>query len=328
MKTLPCAVVRDLLPSYIENLTEEETTAAVRQHLEACGDCRACYEKMTEGNQTPEEDLQEVDYLNTVRRRNRKKVVIAAAAAVLLAAAALLIFVFLIGTPVTPESAAAEVTPGAMENSLTVTFFSTDSARALKNIRVTTKNGVVEITARKVLASRLYPSGDAAVPIDLKGVRQINAFGEPLWQDGVKLDYHTRRLFKNRTEYVGNASAVDRLICSMDLDAPHTLELQTKEAPYGVTIHFTDAIAENRRFLLEGNAAVLLALIDNLGEVTWDTPDGYRDSLTLQEVEGRLAELTEAYNESHGTGLPVFGSLKDYGTEPYRLQVLRNILGV
>ena len=37
---LPCAVVRDLLPSYVEGLTEAETTAAVKNHLESCESCR------------------------------------------------------------------------------------------------------------------------------------------------------------------------------------------------------------------------------------------------------------------------------------------------
>lgn len=37
---LDCCVVRDLLPSYIEGLTEPETAAQVAAHLEQCGACR------------------------------------------------------------------------------------------------------------------------------------------------------------------------------------------------------------------------------------------------------------------------------------------------
>ena len=33
---LPCAVVRDLLPLYAENLTEDETKKLVDEHLESC----------------------------------------------------------------------------------------------------------------------------------------------------------------------------------------------------------------------------------------------------------------------------------------------------
>lgn len=38
---LDCCVVRDLLPAYIEELTEEETTARVREHLEGCEACQS-----------------------------------------------------------------------------------------------------------------------------------------------------------------------------------------------------------------------------------------------------------------------------------------------
>ncbi|MBQ9008546.1 MAG: zf-HC2 domain-containing protein [Clostridia bacterium] len=37
---LPCAIVRDLLPLYAENLTEEETRKMVDEHLAGCSECR------------------------------------------------------------------------------------------------------------------------------------------------------------------------------------------------------------------------------------------------------------------------------------------------
>ena len=38
-KKLLCCVVRDLLPSYLEELTESETSELVREHLASCPDC-------------------------------------------------------------------------------------------------------------------------------------------------------------------------------------------------------------------------------------------------------------------------------------------------
>ena len=38
---LTCAVVRDLLPNYVEGLTSEETGQAVERHLRSCPDCAA-----------------------------------------------------------------------------------------------------------------------------------------------------------------------------------------------------------------------------------------------------------------------------------------------
>ena len=36
---LPCAVVRDLLPLYLEGLTSPQTDQAVETHLELCPNC-------------------------------------------------------------------------------------------------------------------------------------------------------------------------------------------------------------------------------------------------------------------------------------------------
>lgn len=44
MKNIPelsCAIVEDLLPTYVERLTSEETNAAVLAHLKSCPACAA-----------------------------------------------------------------------------------------------------------------------------------------------------------------------------------------------------------------------------------------------------------------------------------------------
>ena len=43
---LTCGVVRDLLPSYVENLLGEEAKEAVDRHLETCPECRERKEAM------------------------------------------------------------------------------------------------------------------------------------------------------------------------------------------------------------------------------------------------------------------------------------------
>ena len=45
-KTLECCVVRDLLPSYVEHLTEPQTADLVREHLDQCPDCRKIEQDM------------------------------------------------------------------------------------------------------------------------------------------------------------------------------------------------------------------------------------------------------------------------------------------
>ena len=63
---LPCDIVQDLLPSYVDGLLSETGTEAVSVHLEDCTSCRTIYEDMTTPEETtPEEKEQakeEIDY--------------------------------------------------------------------------------------------------------------------------------------------------------------------------------------------------------------------------------------------------------------------------
>ena len=93
MKNIPelsCAIVEDLLPTYVERLTSEETNMAVEAHLASCPACAAKRAAMgakeTEAAaKDAEETAREVDYLKKVKRRGWKR----AALAVLCTAAVL-----------------------------------------------------------------------------------------------------------------------------------------------------------------------------------------------------------------------------------------------
>ena len=90
---LPCAVVEDLLPAYLEGLTSAETNAAVEDHLASCPACAAKRAAMGGGDDAAQaeqaETAREVDYLKAVRRRNRRRV----AAAILCTVLVLLLII-------------------------------------------------------------------------------------------------------------------------------------------------------------------------------------------------------------------------------------------
>ena len=324
---LPCAIVRDLLPSYVEGLTEEETTTAVKDHLETCESCRSRYEAMKEPE--PHRDTEkEVDFLKTIRKRNGKRIVISVILAVVLVLSVVFAKLFWIGSPCDGSSVAVSTWISEDGTRLTLELSEMNSGSVIRGVHMNNESGVVSVSAREVLVSPLYSDSITSTSFELRNIHQVDVFGRTVWQDGMLIDYHTNRMLGYRTPYVGNAPAVDRLISNMDLDAGHTLELQTAQEPYGMTIHFDQPIAENRRFMVEGNAYILLALVDNLGEVHWDDPNGYTDTLTLEKADAELPKLIEAYNSSNGTDYPILDSVKKYGTDSYHLQILRNVLGI
>jgi len=60
-----CSIVEDLLPLYIEDLTQTETGEFVNAHLESCRHCAAVYRRMTAPVQTREE---QGDYRKSIRK--------------------------------------------------------------------------------------------------------------------------------------------------------------------------------------------------------------------------------------------------------------------
>ena len=75
---MKCEIIKDLLPSYIDELTSEVSNDAIREHLDGCENCRAYYEEMKE--QTPailEKAGREIDYFLRVREDTVRKVLIA-----------------------------------------------------------------------------------------------------------------------------------------------------------------------------------------------------------------------------------------------------------
>ena len=104
---LTCAVVRDLLPSYIEKLTSEETNEAVERHLGGCEDCRRVLAAMQGGADPAEEqaaETKEIDYLKKVRTGTWKRVAAGVLAAVVLLGAGFWYKIYRYGSYVDPSA--------------------------------------------------------------------------------------------------------------------------------------------------------------------------------------------------------------------------------
>ena len=88
--TLPCAVVRDILPLYHDEVVSAETRSAVGEHLMGCQACRTEYEVMEKALAKPAKDGQSTlsRFRGMMKKQKRKKIVAIILAAVLAAGAA------------------------------------------------------------------------------------------------------------------------------------------------------------------------------------------------------------------------------------------------
>ncbi|MCI8416002.1 MAG: hypothetical protein HFI33_00650 [Lachnospiraceae bacterium] len=82
-RDLPCAVVRDVAPLYVEDLVAGETRALVEEHLAGCEGCREQYaiyqeEMEEETHVNREQNAVEVDYMKKIRAYQRENMILGA----------------------------------------------------------------------------------------------------------------------------------------------------------------------------------------------------------------------------------------------------------
>ena len=71
---IPCSIVRELLPNYIDDCMEDDAKMLVEEHLKECDACRALYENMKKPLQDEHKD-KELDYLKKVKKQNSLKII-------------------------------------------------------------------------------------------------------------------------------------------------------------------------------------------------------------------------------------------------------------
>ena len=70
-KKKECRIIEDLLPNYIEGLTNEVTNEFVENHLKECPTCKTEKQRMTEKIETKDihNQQKEIDYMKKYRRK-------------------------------------------------------------------------------------------------------------------------------------------------------------------------------------------------------------------------------------------------------------------
>ena len=333
---LTCPLVRDLLPLYMEGLTSDETNAAVESHLKSCPVCAHLRADMADPPPAEAaEQEREVDYLKTVKRKGRRRVIAAVLCTMLLITAGIALKVSVIGTPAQAQDLTV-IACAQHDGVLTLAIATPYSATAYHSWTVDTADGVADISARSVPVSPLFRDGTGTVEVPLEGVTEVRLCGRTVWQEGAAISPEVSALWEARTPYVGNASAVGKLLDTLFFyrgsPGAHTFSLQTGSAPFGLTLDFSqkavDGAALNRQ--MHAFAPLILALVDNLGTVSWSNtaPNGIvqNTTVTLEEIDALLPDAVDACNAACGTDLKPLESVKAYAASPASLRQLTELV--
>lgn len=75
---IDCNIIRDLLPSYVDNLTSQESNNAIEDHIKCCPACKKILEDMQKAAQHTETQIEEIDYLKKHNRQAKKNTLVTA----------------------------------------------------------------------------------------------------------------------------------------------------------------------------------------------------------------------------------------------------------
>ena len=294
---LTCAVVRDLLPSYIDKLTSEETNEAVERHLEGCEDCRKVLAGMQgEGGPAAEEnkaETKEIDYLKKVRTGTWKRVIAGIVAAAFVFGAGAWIKVHRIGNNMDPSAVNITRVVVSGDTVAVAGNFKDKSLGVTHTDMLLKEDGVMELAYRAAKKNGMDNEFSFAVSggesyADLQEIRM----GERIvWYQGALIDEQTSDVYNARHAYVGDMPANGRLANALGIReaiGPYENELSTAAEPYGWTFYSQKDLTNQElaaiRQELQRDAAVLLACVDNLGWVDFQFMNGTSVKLTAEEA--------------------------------------------
>lgn len=318
-KKLDCAIVRDLLPSYVDGLSSDITNQAIEEHLGGCPDCAEALRRMREPEVKMEPPAPEVDYLKKVRRRSTGRSLIIGIVLMLIGMTLIFFRIFYVGSAADASDVACHVTVEG--DTVTVSGTLTSSGLGISRMTFSDSNGMVQVKVYTALKA-FWNSGEFSESYTAGGdVGQVRIDDLILWENGKTISNTAARLFRAMNPFVGNMpsnSKIAAILGVSDQFGPFTNELQTTTEPYGWTLFLETDIPQDEEHTMQDSMAadsyVMLATIGNLSYVTWE-----------YQVDGNKREYTVTAEDAAAYA---GGDIKVCAQSASQLQTLLESLGI
>lgn len=272
MNRIPCEIVQDLLPSYIDELTSEVTNQAIEEHLAGCETCKNIYEEMKapEG-WTPTTEVKELDFLKKTKKKHRSSLILCAVIAFACAVVLLGVRYYLTPQRVNPESLDYQL--GVSGHNLSF-FVDALEDFGIRKVNMDEEDGIVKLSLACVPKSIFSRHSVNASYECEEEIRQVWLGDRILWSEGEEITTLAASLLEAYNPYVGDMPANNRVARALNISAytgEFTNELQTAEEPYGWKMILKKDFPESRQEAVEERltqyAYFCLADIGNLGQV-------------------------------------------------------------
>ncbi len=171
MNKLDCNIVRDLLPSYVEKLTSEQSNEAVTEHIKECSSCSQYLDELKQSIGCNKAAPGEIDYLKKVRRRMKKSSYISIGILSLVAAAllSLILYFYVIGWPVDMYSAYPSIEYDYVKDTVILSGQLRNGNRASRvSVRKDNKTNKTKVTVYETLSSFISNNSKYSVTIPMQ----------------------------------------------------------------------------------------------------------------------------------------------------------------
>ena len=293
MNKIPCEVIQDLFPSYIDGLTSEKTGQIIEEHIAGCKECSKVLHSMkgdAEEEILPgEQDKKEIDFLKKTRLM-QKIAIISSIAAIVMAALFVILRIFIVGSSYDGTLFAIDKI-SVEDGFLHIKADTTDSATVLSRMKFNEENGVVTIKANLVPVSIFnHPGKEFTYQLtDPASLKQVKIGSQIIWEEGEKISPLTSLVYASRHDYIGDMSANGKSANAVGVYTrlgEYENSLQTTNEPYGWTMILKNDISSDRAVLIESDmesmAYILIGVIGNLDHITYEyTVDGTPHSLSI-----------------------------------------------
>ena len=293
MNKIPCEVIKDLFPSYIDGLTSDKTNKAIEEHTASCSDCARSL-KLMRGDaekdmQPDEDDKKEIAFLKKTKRM-QNIAFISSIAAIVLCALTILIRFLIVGTSY--DGSYYIIEDLSVQNGIVNIKPATDSSmNVISRIRFSESDGILSLKANQVPAS-IFCRGGKEFTYTLKQPQELKTIkigNQIIWEDNCSISPLASAVYQTKHPYVGDMSANGKTANALNaytLFGEYENELQTSQEPYGWTLRLKNDISSENEVLIESDmesvAYVLIAMTGNLDHVSYEyTIAGEAHSLTF-----------------------------------------------
>lgn len=291
MNKLPCEVVRDLLPSYIDELTSTVTNNLIEEHTTECAECHQVLVSMKNPEVNPMDDKskKEIDFLKKTRKKHKKDIRIGIVGAIVSVMLFFLVRSYFFGTVVENEYVACQVEVNGKV--LSAKCAVTDYRLEVSNLKFAEEDGVVTIICETVRRSPLFDKSIEGTYTAGQDIIEVRLGDRILWAKGKNISAETSAVYQTKHPYVGDMAANNYTSNALNMEG--TLgrfknQLQTTAEPYGWHFLMEQEITNlpiSERYM-KSYGYVLLAVIGNLGEVTYEyNHDGVPMVMTITKEE-------------------------------------------